>query len=228
MLEQCGLCGTAALGCAPDSVAVADRSAQRAEKNGQGLFFFRAQMQGAQLRVAVNVSRRQLDQPRLAGDVARILRETEFAPSRVVLEVTESVLAQDAESAIDRLRELKELGVAIALDDFGTGYSSLGSIRTLPIDIVKIDRSFVKDLRADDETSLEFVRAVVDLARALGLRTVAEGIEEEEQLQVLRDLGCDEGQGYFLAKPMELGRLKRLMAEDGQPRATRVGAAARE
>jgi diguanylate cyclase (GGDEF)-like protein len=180
---------------------------------------------GARLRVAVNLSRRQLDEPGLVADVSRVLGQTGFDPAHLVLEVTESAVAKDGDSAIARLRELKELGIAIALDDFGTGYSSLGSIRSLPVDIVKIDRSFVGDLRAGDERSLEFVRAVVDLSRALGLRTVAEGIEDESQLQVLRELECDEGQGYHLAKPMELASLGRLVEESPRLRQPRLAAA---
>jgi diguanylate cyclase (GGDEF)-like protein len=180
---------------------------------------------GAPLRIAVNLSRRQLDEPDLVADVSRVLRETRFDPERLVLEVTESAVAKDGTSAIARLRELKELGIAIALDDFGTGYSSLGSIRSLPVDIVKIDRSFVGDLRAGDERSLEFVRAVVDLSRALGLRTVAEGIEDEAQLQVLRELECDEGQGYHLAKPMELAGLDRLLGASRGLQPPRLAAA---
>ena len=173
----------------------------------------RLRRRGGHVPVGVNLSRRQLDQPQLVEDVSRILSEKRFDPSGLVLEVTESVLADDASSAIERLAELRALGIKIALDDFGTGYSSLSSLRTLPIDIVKIDRSFISDLRADDPASLEFVRTVVGLCRALGLRTVAEGIEQEEQVHVLRSLECDEGQGFHLAKPMELGRVNRLLAE---------------
>jgi diguanylate cyclase (GGDEF)-like protein len=173
----------------------------------------RLEHQGVRVPVAVNLSRRQLDQPQLVDDVSRILREEGFAPDRLVLEVTETAVAEDAGSAVERLADLRALGIGIALDDFGTGYSSLGSLRSLPIDKVKIDRSFVSGLHADDQASLEFVRTVVDLGRALGLRTVAEGIEEEEQVRILRQLRCDEGQGFHLGRPMELARIGQLLAD---------------
>jgi diguanylate cyclase (GGDEF)-like protein len=172
----------------------------------------RLERQGIRVPVGVNLSRRQLDQSRLVDDVGRILREQEFDATRLVLEVTETAVAEDTGSAVARLAELRALGIRIALDDFGTGYSSLGSLRALPIDIVKIDRSFVSGLREDDPASLEFVRTVVDLGRALGLRTVAEGIEEEEQVRILRQLHCDEGQGFHLGRPMELARVGQLLA----------------
>jgi diguanylate cyclase (GGDEF)-like protein len=173
----------------------------------------RLRRRGSRIPVGVNVSRRQLDQPHLVEDVRRTLQERGFAASELVLEVTETAVTEDATSTIERLDELRSLGIRVALDDFGTGYSSLGSLKTLPIDIVKIDRSFVSDLSSADPPSLEFVRTVVDLGRALGLRTVAEGIEQEEQVEVLRALGCDEGQGFHLGKPMELGKIGRVLAE---------------
>ena len=119
-------------------------------------------------------------------------------PSRLVAEITETALLRDPDRTVDLLIELRALGVRIALDDFGTGYSSLSYLRRLPVDILKIAQPFVSDVAVDDT----FVRTMVDLGKNLGLTIVAEGIEEPEQLDTLRGLGCDLGQGYLFAQPM--------------------------
>jgi diguanylate cyclase (GGDEF)-like protein/PAS domain S-box-containing protein len=155
----------------------------------------------ADLTMSVNVSVRQLEHDGLAAQVASALARHGLAPTDLTLEVTESVLMGDTDALRARLAELRAIGVRIALDDFGTGYSSLKYLHKLPVDVVKIDRSFVTDLTnlAQDPA---VVRAVVDLAAQLDLRLVAEGIEEPAQLEVLRGLGCHSGQGYFFARPM--------------------------
>jgi diguanylate cyclase (GGDEF)-like protein/PAS domain S-box-containing protein len=152
------------------------------------------------LRIAVNLSARQLAQPDLADLVAEALEETGTDPSSLVLEITESVLTEDAESTVEALRALKSLGVRISVDDFGTGYSSLLYLKRFPVDILKVDRSFVEGLGTDPEDSA-IVAGVVGLARTLGLTTVAEGVETEKQLEALRDLGCEFGQGFLWARP---------------------------
>jgi EAL domain-containing protein (putative c-di-GMP-specific phosphodiesterase class I) len=150
-----------------------------------------------QLTISVNVSGRQL--ARRAGllrAVSLALDESGVDPTSLVLEVTESALMDDAEAALRVLTELKTLGVQIAIDDFGTGYSSLVYLKRFPVDLIKIDRSFVAGLGRDHEDAA-IVRSVIDLAHALGIATVAEGIETQRHLSMLQDLGCAYGQGYL-------------------------------
>ena len=129
-----------------------------------------------------------------------------------ILEITETALMRDPEDAAAILRELKAFGIMIAIDDFGTGYSSLAYLQQLPVDALKIDRTFIAaSARSRDSDPL--IQTLVQLGRSLGLRTVAEGIEDEAQLARLRDLGCDTGQGYLFAPPLEVAALERLLAE---------------
>ncbi|HUG15824.1 MAG TPA: PAS domain S-box protein [Thermomicrobiales bacterium] len=153
------------------------------------------------LRVGVNLSARQFRQPALVQQVEAALKGSNLAPELLVLELTESILMEHAGEAVDRLRELTALGVRIAIDDFGTGYSSLAYLRRFPVGILKIDRSFVSGIGQDTE-SAAIVSATVGLAHTLGMSVVAEGIETIEQLTVLRNLGCDSGQGYFFSRPI--------------------------
>ena len=160
------------------------------------------QLPNAQLTISVNVSGRQL--ARRAGllrAVSLALDESGVEPTSLVLEVTESALMDDAEAALRVLTELKTLGVQIAIDDFGTGYSSLVYLKRFPVDLIKIDRSFVAGLGRDREDAA-IVRSVIDLAHALGIATVAEGIETRRHLAMLQDLGCAYGQGYLWSPPV--------------------------
>ncbi|MES2605867.1 MAG: GGDEF domain-containing phosphodiesterase, partial [Pseudomonadota bacterium] len=158
--------------------------------------------QGApRLRMAVNVSARQFRARDFVEMVANALDETKLDPRRLELELTESVLVSDQEEAAAILQKLNGLGVQIALDDFGTGYSNLSYLSRLPIHTLKIDRSFVQRAPADSNDA-EIVRAVITLADALGLRVVAEGIETQRQLDLLRRYQCTEGQGFFFARPL--------------------------
>ena len=161
---------------------------------------------GAPLHIAVNLSTRQLQDPALVDDVAAALTEFGLAPRRLVLEITESAMMHDTDLALTRLGALKALGVRLAVDDFGTGYSSLGYLRRFPVDVLKIDRTFVDALSRTGETAI--VRAILRMGDALGLRTVAEGIEEEGQLAQLRALGCAMGQGYLFARPVGAGEFE--------------------
>ena len=152
-------------------------------------------------RIAVNTSPRQLHEKNFAQFVGCILSETQLSPESLELEVTETWLMQNLEAGIQALEQLREMGVRIALDDFGTGYSSLSYLKRLPIDSVKLDASFVKDATTDpDDAAL--VMAVITLAHTLGKTVIAEGIEREDQLALLRLLRCDEGQGYLFGRPM--------------------------
>jgi EAL domain-containing protein (putative c-di-GMP-specific phosphodiesterase class I) len=178
---------------------------------------WRSSRQSGEPMISVNVSAHQLMSPDYAATVAAVLSETDTDPKLVTLEVTESVFVQDSERAFIVLSELKSLGVRLALDDFGTGYSSLNYLKRFPIDIVKIDRAFVADL-ADDPASHAIVLAVVELAHALGMTVVAEGIETVEQHKRLLALGCDSCQGYYFARPMpaeDLGTLIRRGVDGG-------------
>ena len=156
---------------------------------------------GRPLRLSVNISARQLEAPRLAEHVARTLRSTGLPPNDLVLEITESMLVDDADRTIGKLHLLREIGVRLAIDDFGTGYSSLNYLRRLPVDVLKIDRSFVSGIGSESElTSL--TAAIVGIGRDLGLDTVAEGIEEVAQLDALRAMGCVLGQGFLYSRPV--------------------------
>jgi diguanylate cyclase (GGDEF)-like protein len=155
----------------------------------------------APLALAVNLSARQFQQQNLSEVVVLILQETGLNPHDLELELTESSIMKNAESAVRTLGELKALGVKIAIDDFGTGYSSLGYLKRLPIDTLKIDRSFVRDVTADpDDAAL--VMAIITLAHNLRLKVIAEGVDSEEQLSFLHLLRCDEWQGYLFSKPL--------------------------
>jgi diguanylate cyclase (GGDEF)-like protein/PAS domain S-box-containing protein len=162
------------------------------------------------LQIAVNLSARQLQRPEIVGEIAETLMQTQLDPGSLVLEITESVMMQDMDLSIQRLAELKELGVQLAVDDFGTGYSSLNYIRRFPVDILKVDKSFVDGVNEGGEESA-LTAAIIELAGILRLRPVAEGIERADQLEKLLALRCDLGQGYYFAKPLPLGAVDELL-----------------
>lgn len=165
----------------------------------------------AGIRMAVNISARQFQQPNLANIVLQILGETGLAPEFLELEVTESSVMSNAESAIEVLTALKKKGVTVSIDDFGTGFSSLSYLKRLPINALKIDQSFIRDVTTNpDDAAL--VMAIVTLAHNLRLRVVAEGVETEEQLRFLRLLRCDEVQGFLFSKPLPESELEHLLA----------------
>jgi diguanylate cyclase (GGDEF)-like protein/PAS domain S-box-containing protein len=151
--------------------------------------------------VSVNLSALQFRQKELVQIVANTLRETGLEPRYLELELTESSIIQNAEAAINTLKELKAMGVQLSIDDFGTGYSNLGYLKRFPIDKLKIDQSFVRDLATDPDDAA-IVRAIISLAKSLQLRVIAEGVETKEQLEFLSDHGCAEVQGYYFSKPV--------------------------
>jgi EAL domain-containing protein (putative c-di-GMP-specific phosphodiesterase class I) len=151
--------------------------------------------------VSVNVSARQFRTDDFAGSVRAVLEETGLDPSCLELELTESVLMDDAESSAEELRRLKPLGIKISVDDFGTGYSSLSYLKRFPIDSLKIDRSFIQGLTTNADDS-ELTGAIVAMAHRLRLRVVAEGVETDDQRAMLVKLGCDEIQGYLVSAPV--------------------------
>jgi diguanylate cyclase (GGDEF)-like protein/PAS domain S-box-containing protein len=165
---------------------------------------------GEGLRLSVNVSAKQLTQPGWSDEVAQVLAESRLAPHQLVLEITESVLMDDTDITAVRLEELRRLGVRIAIDDFGTGYSSLGYLRRLPVDILKIDKSFIDGV-AEGPHESALARAVVKLASTLRLEAVAEGISTRKQLLQLRRLRCPYGQGFFFARPQPPSAIPRLL-----------------
>jgi len=156
---------------------------------------------GLALFITINLSGRQVTDPGLVDRVAHVLDRTGTSPGDVKLEITETLLMQDPELAASVLGRLKELGLRLALDDFGTGYSSLSYLQRFPIDTLKIDQSFTRRM-LDDSGSGAIVKTLVDLARNLGMQTVAEGIERPDQAAALAALGCDYGQGYLYARPL--------------------------
>ena len=151
--------------------------------------------------VWVNLSPRQFHRSDVVGQVSSVLRETGLDPRCLGLEITERVVMDDADSTIETLRRLKGLGVKLAIDDFGKGYSSLNYVKRFPVDCLKIDHSFVRGISEHPE-DLAIVHAVITLGRALGMEVVAEGVETAAQLDLLRGLGCEQGQGYHFARPM--------------------------
>lgn len=164
---------------------------------------------GTSLDVAVNVSVKQLVHPDFCPAVAGVLTATGVDPRALVLEITEDVLISETERAVAALKQLKSLGVRIALDDFGSGYSSLSYLSRLPIDIVKIDQSFIADI-GHGRPGAAIAAAVTDLSHALGLRVIAEGVETRAQRDGVHQMGCEAAQGYFFARPVPADAISRL------------------
>ncbi len=164
-------------------------------------------------KVSVNISSKQLELPNFVAQIKQILRDTKLDPHNLKLEITESSLVEDTQHTILMLKELKSLGIEFSLDDFGTGYSSLSYLHQFPFDTLKIDRSFVHSV-GDNPEKLSIVRAIVTLARNLGMDTIAEGIETVNQLAQLKALKCEYGQGYYLSKPLDKEILENIIATD--------------
>ncbi len=156
--------------------------------------------------VGVNLSARQIDHPGLVDAVEKVISDSGIDPHRLTLEITESALMKDAAAALGVMSSLKSLGVALSVDDFGTGYSSLSYLQRFPLDVLKIDKSFIDDLGIDNQAGY-LVKAIIDLAHALKLEVIAEGVETEMQLEVLQKMNCDFVQGFLFSKPMPTDRL---------------------
>ncbi len=165
----------------------------------------------ADLRIAVNLSGRQLTEENLKEKVIRILQSTGLSPARLELELTESILLRDMSAAISTLSELKTLGIHIAIDDFGTGYSSLSQLRHLPFDTLKVDRSFVKNVTEKSETAA-ITAAIIQMAHSLNLEVIAEGVETQDELAFLRRNNCDEIQGFIVSHPVPQNELLEFLA----------------
>jgi diguanylate cyclase (GGDEF)-like protein len=183
-------------------------------------FAKRCQQQGFELSVAVNISVHNLRDERLAVQVAEILERHDLEAARLCLEITESAIMNDPEQSLGILTELQVMGVQLSIDDFGTGYSSLSYLKRLPVAELKIDRSFVHDMIADNDNAM-IVRSTIELAHNLGLATVAEGVETTEILAVLRDMQCDMAQGFLISRPLAEQEFLDFLASKAWPKHTR-------
>jgi EAL domain-containing protein (putative c-di-GMP-specific phosphodiesterase class I) len=176
---------------------------------------WRDELTGQALTMSVNVSARQLERSVLVDDVRAALEESGLDPSGLTLEITESALAHGHDEARAGVRALQELGVRLALDDFGSGYSSLSLLQELPVDILKIDRSFVDGIEATGRRTA-LLQAIVEIARALGLTIVAEGVGNARQAAALRRLGCPLAQGFYFAPPLATPEIDALLRASGE------------
>jgi EAL domain-containing protein (putative c-di-GMP-specific phosphodiesterase class I) len=164
------------------------------------------QNMGLAPQIAVNVSARQFQQYDVAQLVSSAISEARISPESLEIELTESAVMHNAEASIVTVEKLKQLGVRVAIDDFGTGYSSLSYLKRLPLDLLKVDQSFVRDISSDPNDAA-IVRAIITLARNLGMKVTAEGVETEAQLAFLNAYGCQYAQGYLFGKPMSADEL---------------------
>jgi EAL domain-containing protein (putative c-di-GMP-specific phosphodiesterase class I) len=181
---------------------------------------------GWDLSVAVNLSARNLVDRRLAPDVAKLLDDVGVPAASLTLEITETMVVGESQRSLDVVQSLVELGVKISCDDFGTGYASLARLRRLPINEIKVDRSFVCRM-ADDDTDRAITRSVLALGRGLGLTTVAEGVEDRDGWDILRAFGCDQAQGFLVSRPLAAERFREWMTrqpESARPKVARPGA----
>ena len=160
--------------------------------------------------VTVNLGRQQLNAPELTYDVKQALADSNLDPSCLILEITEDVLLT-REGMVERLQELKALGLRLAVDDFGTGYSALSHLQRYPIDIIKIDKAFVDGLGESDDHA-RLIQGIIELTHSLGLKTVAEGIETRRQADLLTTMGSELGQGFHFARPLPCSDIKALLA----------------
>ncbi len=166
----------------------------------------------APLFISVNLSCKQFNHPLLIEQVADVIKRTRISPRRLKLEITESAVMDNIDSATSMLRQLRDIGVQLAIDDFGTGYSSLSYLHKFPIDTLKIDRSFVTRM-AENPENIEIVRTIILLAQVLGMAVIAEGVETKEQLKILRDLKCEYGQGYYFSRPATAPDVEKIIIE---------------
>jgi EAL domain-containing protein (putative c-di-GMP-specific phosphodiesterase class I) len=165
------------------------------------------------VRISVNISSRQIKQPGFIAMIDRVLEKTGFDPRGLILEITESSLMNNVEKTIKTLEEIKARGIHLSIDDFGTGYSSLRDLKRFPISQLKIDQSFVHDItaNANDEA---IAASIIALSRSMHMTVIAEGVETEEQLQLLQQMGCTQGQGYLISRPLPYEQLKNFMRKN--------------
>ncbi|HKZ45876.1 MAG TPA: EAL domain-containing protein, partial [Thermodesulfobacteriota bacterium] len=157
--------------------------------------------EGIEVPVATNLSVRNLQNPQLLDKIKGLVSTWGITPSSVRFEITESIIMQNPELAIETITELTSMGIKFSIDDFGTGYSSLSYLQRLPVDVIKIDKSFVINMETDKNNTM-IVRSVIELAHNIGLKVTAEGVENKEVMDKLISLGCDDAQGYYISKPI--------------------------
>ena len=160
--------------------------------------------------MAVNVSGRQLDTDQVVVDIEEALTHSGLDPEALTIEITETTLMRNIEETARRLTQIKALGVRIAIDDFGTGYSSLAHLQRFPVDALKIDRSFILGLK-DNQEGETLIRTLVQLGKSLAIETFAEGIEQQEELSLLRGEDCDSGQGFLFARPLDVPATEKFL-----------------
>ena len=156
---------------------------------------------GADITMSVNVSVRHLMKNNFIDDIKRILRKNNVSPSIIEIEITESIMIDSAEKALQRIDELKQLGLKVAIDDFGTGYSSLSYLNSFPTDMLKIDKSFIDNMSLN-ESSKQYVAMIISIGHTLDLKVISEGVESDDQVKILKSIGCDYIQGYVWGKPL--------------------------
>ena len=157
--------------------------------------------------LSVNLSAKQFSEPALLQNITSLLQKTGLAPRRLTFEITESAILADPDQARELIASIKNLGIGMAIDDFGTGYSSLSYLQRLHFDTLKIDKSFIMDLSHDSRSNLDIIKTIITLAGALNLEVVAEGIETQYHRDLMQQMGCQYGQGYFFHRPMSLDQL---------------------
>ena len=160
--------------------------------------------------IAVNLSGRQFKQADLVSSIEKIISSSGIQPGFLELEITETILMENLDTVTDKLKQLSEIGIKLSLDDFGTGYSSLRYLNSFPLDNVKIDQTFVKDISTEENATI--AKAIVSLAQSFGLKTIAEGVESENQKAIMKAIGCDYIQGYLLGKPIPTEEVTQLLS----------------
>ena len=174
------------------------------------------------LTIAVNVSPRQFQLTDLVGCIASALKETGYSAALLELEITESALAEREDEALLTMRQLRDLGLRLAVDDFGTGYSSLAQLKRFPIDVLKIDQGFIRDI-PQSEDDMAISAAIIAMGHSMGLSVLAEGVETEGQLAFLRERGCDSYQGYLCSRPVPADEFVALLRAQAEPAANEQG-----
>jgi EAL domain-containing protein (putative c-di-GMP-specific phosphodiesterase class I) len=168
---------------------------------------------GSQVMISCNVSVRHLMKNNFIEEIKRVLEQHNVSPSRIEIEITESIMIDSAEKALERIEELKAMGMKVAIDDFGTGYSSLSYLNNFPSDLLKIDKSFIDNMSLND-SSRQYVAMIISIGHTLDLKVISEGVESPDQVNVLKSIGCDYIQGFVWGKPMppeEAGQLVRSL-----------------
>ena len=166
------------------------------------------------LKLAVNVSARQFRQPDFVTQTKNIVGQSGIDPSHLKLELTESIVVNNVADTIEKMHQLKTLGLTFSMDDFGTGYSSLAYLKRLPLDQLKIDQSFVRDI-SHDPNDAAIVQTIITMGNTMGMNVIAEGVETQQQLDFLRKHGCNTYQGYLFSRPVPLAEFEKLLGQDG-------------